>query len=56
MAQQIPKNPYDKNMKNSLVKVDNFIYAEMQKNRKSFYVYCGKNRRRIYQGSCAKEI
>lgn len=51
----IPKNPYGK-LKNSKVAVDNFVYAEVQSNRKSFYVFCGKNKKRIYQGSCSKDI
>lgn len=52
----IPKNPYDKKMKNTKVAVDNFIYTQLQSNKKSFYVFCGKNKKRIYQGSCSKEI
>ena len=56
MAQKIPKNPYDKVKDSKVVKVDNFVYAQLQPNKKSFHVYCGKNKRRIYQGSCAKEI
>ena len=51
----IPKNPYGK-LKNSKVAVDNFVYAEVQSNRKSFYVFCGKNKKRIYQGACSKDI
>jgi hypothetical protein len=37
----IPKNISGK-LKNSKVAVDNFVYAQLQSNRKSFYVYCGK--------------
>lgn len=50
-----PKNPYNK-LKNSKVQVDNFVYAEVQSNRRNFNVYCGKNKKRIYQGSCSKDI
>ena len=52
----IPKNPYGNKMKNTSVQVDNFIYTELKSNRKSFYVYCGKSKKRIYQGNCSKEI
>ena len=51
----IPKNPYNK-VKNSKVQVDNFVYVQLQSNKKSFYVFCGKSKKRIYQGSCSKEI
>lgn len=52
----IPPNPYDKKMKNSRVAVDNFIYTQLLSNKKSFYVFCGKSKKRIYQGSTSKEI
>ena len=39
-------------MKNTSVQVDNFIFTELKSNRKSFHVYCGKSKKRIYQGSC----
>ena len=55
MAQKIPKNPYDK-MKNSKVQGDNFIDTQLQSKKKYFFVYSEKNKRRIYQGSCSKEI
>lgn len=42
--------------KNNKKVVDNFIYTQLLSSRKSFYVYCGKSRKRIYQGSCSKEI
>ena len=51
----IPKN-ISGNLKDQKVYVDNFIFAELQSNRKSFYVYCGKSKRRIYTGSCPKQI
>ena len=51
----IPKNPYNK-VKNSKVQVDNFVYAQLQSNKKNFYVFCGKSKKRIYTGSCSKEI
>ena len=47
MAQKIPNNPYNK-VKNSKVQVDNFVYAQLQSNKKSFYVFCGKSKKRIY--------
>ena len=52
---EIPKNVSGK-LKNSKVQVDNFVYAQLQPNKKSFYVFCGKNKKRIYQGSTSKEI
>ena len=51
----IPKNPYNK-LKNSKVQVDNFIFTQLQSNKKSFHVYCGKSKKRIYTGSTTKEI
>lgn len=51
----IPKNISGK-LKNSKVQVDNFIYTQLLSSRKSFYVYAGKSKKRIYQGSCSKEI
>ena len=53
---KIPKNPYDKKMKNTPAAVDNFIFTELLKSKKSFYVYAGKSKKRIYQGSTSKEI
>ena len=51
----IPKNISGK-LKNTRVQVDNFIYTQLLSNKKSFYVFCGKSKKRIYQGSCSKEI
>lgn len=51
----IPKN-ISGTLKNSKVQVDNFIYVELRPNKKSFYVYCGKSKKRIYQGGISKEI
>ena len=51
----IPKNISGK-LKNSAVAVDNFIYTQLLSNKKSFYVFCGKSKKRIYQGSTSKEI
>ena len=49
---KIPKNPYDKKMKNTPAAVDNFIFTELLSSKKSFYVYAGKSKKRIYQGFC----
>lgn len=51
----VPKNPYNK-LKNTSTAIDNFIFVELQSNKKSFYVYAGKSKKRIYQGSATKEI
>lgn len=51
----IPKNISSK-LKNSPVQVDNFIFAEIKSNRKSFYVYAGKSKKRIYEGTTTQEI
>lgn len=51
----IPKNISGK-LKNSKISIDNFIYTQLLPNRKSFHVYCGKSKKRIYQGSCSKTI
>ena len=47
---EIPKNISGK-LKNSQVKVDNFIFTQLLSNKKSFYVFAGKSKKRIYQGS-----
>lgn len=52
---EIPKNISGK-LKNSQVKVDNFIFTQLLSNKKSFYVLCGQSRKRIYQGSTTQEI
>ena len=52
---EIPKNISGK-LKNSQVKVDNFIFTQLLSNKKSFYVFAGKSKKRIYQGSTTQEI
>ena len=43
-------------LKNTPVQPDNFVFPELLSSRKSFYVYCGKARKRIYQGTTSQEI
>lgn len=52
---EIPKNISGK-LKNSAQPIDEFIFTELQPNRRSFYVYAGKSKRRIYQGSTTRTI
>lgn len=45
-----PKNISGK-LKNTSVQVDNFVFTQLLPNRKSFYVFVGKSKKRIYQGN-----
>ena len=50
-----PKNISGK-LKNTSVQVDNFVFTQLLPNRKSFYVFVGKSKKRIYQGNTTQEI
>lgn len=52
----VPKNISGKLKPSAQINADNFIFPELLKNRKSFYVYAGKSKKRIYQGSTSQEI
>lgn len=52
---KIPANISGK-LKSTPTKIDNFIYTKLLSNKKSFYVFCGKTKKRIYRGATTQEI
>ena len=52
---EIPKNISGK-LKNTPQAVDNFVFTQLKPNRRSFYVFVGKNMKRIYEGACCQDI
>lgn len=51
----VPKNITGK-LKNTPAPVDNFIFTELKSNKRSFYVYAGKSKKRIYTGTTTQDI